>query len=77
MYRYSKCGCEFPCKYEPVVMPVKDCVYNRYFCVEQPIICPINKRIINHYVPKPVYYHTYTQTEENMCHGNSANTMAR
>lgn len=63
MYTNKEC----PCKYEPVVMPVRECVCNRYYCVEQPIICPVQKRIVNHYVPKPVYYHTYSQCEENIC----------
>ncbi len=61
------CKMECPCKYEPVVMPVKECVCNRYYPVEQPIICPVNKKIVNHYVPRPVYYTTYTQTEETVC----------
>ena len=63
MYSNKEC----PCKYEPVVMPVKECVCDRYYCVEQPIICPVQKRIVNHFVPKPVYYHTYSQCEENVC----------
>ncbi len=63
----TSCRMECPCKYDPVVMPVKECVCDRYFCVEQPVICPVNKRIVNHYVPKPVYYHTYSQCEENVC----------
>ena len=58
---------ECPCKYDPVVMPMRECVCNRYYCVEQPIICPVQKRIVNHFVPKPVYYHTYSQCEENVC----------
>ena len=57
---FQKC-CGAPCKYEPIVMPVKEMVCNKYVCVEQPIICPVNKRIVTHYVPKPVYYHTYSQ----------------
>ena len=67
MHKYAKCGCEAPCKYEPVVMPVKETVCNRYYTVEQPVICPVNRRIVNHYVPRPVYYHTYTQCEETVC----------
>ncbi len=60
-----------PCKYDPIVMPVKERICNRYYCVEQPVICPINTRVVNHYVPRPVYYHTYTRTEENVCEGNT------
>ena len=67
MYNKHNCGCTSPCKYEPIFLPVKECVCDRYFCVEQPIICPVNKKIVNHYVPKPVYYHTYTTSEENVC----------
>lgn len=75
-----QCGCGVvptPCKCQPVIMPVQECICNRCYYVEQPVIVPHNTRVINHYIPRPVYYHTYTQTEENMCHGNSANTMAR
>ncbi len=63
---FQKC-CGVPCKYEPIVMPTKEMVCNKYICVEQPIICPVNKRIVTHYVPKPVYYHTYSQSEETVC----------
>ena len=49
---------------EPIVMPVQERVCNRYHTVEQPVICPINTRIVHHYVPRPVYYPSYTQTEE-------------
>ena len=57
---------------EPIVMPVQERVCNRYHTVEQPIICPINTRIVHHYIPKPVYYPTYTQTEEvNGCGGTT------
>ncbi len=58
-----------PCRYEPIVLPVREKVCNRYHCVEQPVICPVNTRIVNHYVPRPVYYPTYTRTEENVCEG--------
>lgn len=67
MYFQHNQNKECPCKYEPVVMPIKECVCDRYYCVEQPVICPIQKRIVNHFVPKPVYYHTYSQCEENVC----------
>lgn len=73
MNRQTSC-CQCPCKYEPIVMPVKEQVCNRYFCVEQPVICPVNTRIVNHFIPKPVYYPTYTQTEENICEGQGATT---
>ncbi len=67
----STCSCQCPCRYEPIVMPVKERVCNRYYAVEQPVICPMNTRIVNHYIPKPVYYPTYTRTEENVCEGNA------
>lgn len=66
-----------PCKCQPVIMPVQECVCNRCYYVEQPVIVPHNTRVVNHYVPRPVYYHTYSQTEENMCHGGSFNSMAK
>ncbi len=65
------CPNQCPCKYDPIVMPVRERVCNRYYCVEQPVICPVNTRVVNHYVPRPVYYHTYTRTEENVCEGNT------
>ncbi len=61
---YSRpCQCATP-RCEPIVMPVQERVCNRYHTIEQPIICPVNTRIVHHYIPKPVYYPTYTQTEE-------------
>lgn len=67
------CRCQgtSPCKCEPIVMPVREYVCNRYFWVEQPIICPINRKIVNHYCPRPVYYSTYTMSEETVCEGQS------
>ena len=65
------CPNQCPCKYDPIVMPVRERICNRYYCVEQPVICPVNTRVVNHYVPRPVYYHTYTRTEENVCEGNT------
>lgn len=66
-----------PCKCQPIVMPVQECVCHRHYYVEQPVIVPHNNRIINHYIPRPTYYHTYSQSEENMCHGNGFNTNGR
>lgn len=63
MYSHPCCKNPTP-RCEPIVMPVQEKVCNRYHTVEQPIICPINTRIVHHYVPRPVYYPTYTQTEE-------------
>ena len=65
-----KNGC--PCRYEPIVLPVREYAMDRYFYVEQPIICPINRKIVNHYCPRPVYYATYTQSEETVCEGQQA-----
>lgn len=66
-----------PCKCQVIVLPVQECICNRCHYVEQPIIVPHNTRIINHYVPKPVYYHTYSQSEENICHNESGNSMMK
>ena len=63
-------GC--PCKYEPIVMPVREYVCNRYYYVEQPIICPINRKVVNHNCPRPVYYSTYSTSEETVCEGQTA-----
>lgn len=66
-------GCQScPYKYEPIVMPVREYVCNRYFWVEQPVICPINRKVVNHYCPRPVYYSTYTTSEETICEGQAA-----
>lgn len=71
---YSRCNNTVsPCRYDPIVLPVRERVCNRYHTVEQPIICPVNTRIVHHYCPRPVYYQTYTQTEEvNQCGGMNA-----
>ena len=66
---YRRCTPQCPCKYEPIVMPVKETVCNRYYTVEQPVICPTQTRIVNHFVPRPVYYPSHTTTEENVCEG--------
>ena len=71
------CNCNRPCPMDPIVMPTRVCCVNRCHYVEQPVIVPHNTRVINHYMPKPVYYHTYSQTEENMCHGGTFNSMAK
>lgn len=68
MKNYEKCSCACPCHYEPIVLPVKERVCNRVFYVEQPIIVPCLTKVVNHYVPRPTYYYTYNQVEENMCH---------
>lgn len=60
-----------PCKYEPIILPVREVCCNKYYPVEQPIICPVNTRVVHHFVPKPVYYHTQTQTEETVCEGQT------
>lgn len=67
----KSCCANCPCRYEPIVMPVREYVTDRYYWVEQPIICPINRKVINHYCPRPVYYSTYTSSEENVCEGQS------
>ncbi len=76
-YQKGWCQCEAPCKCQPIVLPVQECICNRCYYVEQPIIVPHNTRVVNHYIPRPVYYHTYSQSEENMCHGETMNKMAR
>lgn len=64
-YMYSR-----PCyqnndpRLEPIVMLFKKEFVTDIIPVEQPVICPINTRIVHHYVPRPVYYPSYTQTEE-------------
>ncbi len=68
---HNRCTPQCPCKYDPVVLPVREKICDRYYCVEQPVICPVNTRIVNHFVPRPVYYPTYTTTEENVCEGNA------
>ena len=48
---YSRCNNingATPCKYEPIVLPVRERVCNRFHTVEQPIICPVNTRIVHH-----------------------------
>ena len=69
------CPCQnhCPCRYEPIVLPVREYVADRYCYVEQPVICPINRKIVNHYCPRPVYYATYTQSEETVCEGQRMN----
>lgn len=71
MYPRRHSGCNCPCRYEPIVMPVKERVYHRYYYVEQPVICPTNTQMVNHYVPRPVYYPTNTYSERTMCEGNA------
>ena len=39
----KSCCPNCPCRYEPIVMPVREYVTDRYDWVEQPIICPINR----------------------------------
>lgn len=53
---------------EPIVLPCKVCCVNRCYPVEQPIIVPMHTKIVNHYVPRPRYYPTYTTSEENVSH---------
>lgn len=67
------CQCEGPCPMEPIVLPTRVRCVNRCFPVEQPVIIPVHTRIINHYVPNPRYYTTYTTSEETVCHGNNQN----
>lgn len=69
MYSNCKNVANTPCRYDPIVLPVRERVCNRYHTVEQPIICPVNTRIVHHYNPRPVYYPSYTVTEENQCCG--------
>ena len=77
-YQNKCCNYGAPCKCQVIVMPVQECVCNRCYYVEHPIVVPHNTRIINHYVPRPVYYHTFSQTEENMCHtGTQPNNIQR
>ena len=58
------------CACEPITMAPRECVVNRCIYVEQPIICPCVTRYVNHYIPRPVYYYSYSQQEENVCHMN-------
>ena len=66
MKNQPNCGC--PCKFDPVVMPINERVCHRTYYVEQPVIIPCQTRVVNHYVPRPTYYYTYNQVEENVCH---------
>ncbi|MDD6302012.1 MAG: hypothetical protein PUA56_01695 [Bacillales bacterium] len=61
------CPCKY--KYEPIVLPVRECVHNCCYYVEQPIICPVNYKTVNHYIPRPVYYQTITTSMDEICHG--------
>ncbi len=64
------CPCQKQkCPCDPIVLPVKVCCINRCYPVEQPIVVPIHTRIINHYIPRPRYYPTYTTSEEDICPG--------
>lgn len=74
---HDRFPCQCPCKYEPIVLPVRERICHRCFYVEQPVICPMNTKTINHFVPRPVYYPTYTQVEENVCEGNASMGMGR
>ena len=69
---YTRGCCEqmAPCKCQPMVMPVQECIVNRCYYVEQPVIIPCQTRVVNHYVPRPTYYYSYNQVEENVCHNN-------
>lgn len=70
---YSRCNVNMtPCKCDPIILPVREKICNRYHTVEQPIICPVNTRIVHHYVPRPVYYPTYSTTEESQCCGGTS-----
>lgn len=62
-----KCSC--PCKCEPIVLEPRECIKNYCYYVEQPIICPVNIKHVHHYIPRPVYYSTYSKEEENICYG--------
>ena len=66
MKNFDKKGC--PCQYDPIVLPPTERVCNRCFYVEQPIIVPCQTRVVNHYVPRPTYYYTFNEVEENVCH---------
>ena len=69
------CPCQQqPCKCDPIVMPTKVCCVNRCYSVEQPIIVPVHTKIVNHYIPRPRYYTTYTTSEETVCHNRQGNT---
>lgn len=73
----SGCGCpKNPCKITPIVLPQKVCCVHRYFCVEQPVIVPNHTRVINHFVPTPRYYPTFTTSEEDVCGGGLQNNAA-
>ncbi len=67
----KKANCSCPCKFDPIVLPVCERVCNRCHYVEQPIICPCQTRIVNHYIPRPTYYYTYNQVEETVWHNNA------
>ena len=66
MKNQSNCSC--PCKFDPIVLPVCERVCNSCPHVEQPIIIPNQTKAVNHYIPRPTYYYTYNQVEENVCH---------
>jgi hypothetical protein len=61
---------ECPCVFDPIVMNCPERICSTYIYVEQPIILHHTMKKINHYIPKPIYYHTFSQSEENVCHGN-------
>ena len=67
------CNRPCPCPMDPIVMPTRVCCVNRCHYVEQPVIIPVHTRVVNHYVPAPRYYTTYTTSEETVCHGNRGN----
>ncbi len=67
----KKSNCSCPCKFDPIVLPVCERVCNRCYYVEQPIICPCQTRVVNHYIPRPTYYYTYNQVEESVCHNSN------
>ena len=56
------CPNQCPCKYDPIVMPVRERVCNRYYCVEQPVICPVENRHVQTLVSYPRYYPQVEQT---------------
>ncbi len=49
----------------PIIAPKKVCPSDSYQYVEQPVICPIEYRRVNHLVYYPRYYPRYEQTVVN------------
>lgn len=62
-------GCPRP---QPLVAPRRVCITNQVTPVEQPVICPIECRRVNHCMYYPVFYPVYEQTFMNASSMNSS-----